>query len=61
MIGIFAKDWTGEPFDLFGPGHLIALAVIFLINLSFIWLGKSQNQKLKDLEDKIEYLLKRLG
>ena len=44
----FAKDYTGEPFQLFGTGHLIALAVILLINLSFIWLRKSQSQKLKD-------------
>ncbi len=44
----FAKDWTGEAFHLFGTGHLIALAVIVLINLSFILLRKSQDQKLKD-------------
>lgn len=44
----FAKDWAGEPFHLFGTGHLIALALIVLINLSFVWLRKSQNQRLKD-------------
>lgn len=44
----FAKHYTGEPFLLFGPGHLISLAVIIVINLSFIWLRKSENQKLKD-------------
>ncbi len=44
----FAKDWTGEPFHLFGTGHLIALAVIVLINLSFIWLRKSRSRGLKD-------------
>jgi hypothetical integral membrane protein (TIGR02206 family) len=44
----FAKDYHGEPFHLFGIGHLIALAVVLLFNLSFIWLRKSQNQKLKD-------------
>jgi len=44
----FVKDYTGEPFHLFGTGHLIALGVIILINLSFIWLRKSKNQKLKD-------------
>jgi hypothetical integral membrane protein (TIGR02206 family) len=48
MARFFAADWTGEPFHLFGTGHLIALAVIVLINLSFIWLRKSKNQKLKD-------------
>ncbi len=48
MAQFFAKDWTGEPFHLFGTGHLIALAVIVLINLSFIRLSKSQSQRLKD-------------
>jgi hypothetical integral membrane protein (TIGR02206 family) len=48
MIRFFAEDWTGEPFHLFGTGHLIALAVIVLINLSFIWLRKSQSQRFKD-------------
>ncbi len=44
----FAKDYSGEPFQLFGTGHLIALAIIALINLSFIWLRKSNDRKLKD-------------
>ena len=44
----FAKEWTGEPFQLFGTGHLIFLAMIVLINLSFIWLRKSESQQLKD-------------
>lgn len=44
----FVKDYTGEPFQLFGVGHLIALGIIILINLSLIWLRKSENQKLKD-------------
>jgi len=50
----FVKDYTGEPFHLFGRGHLIALAIIILINLSFIWLRKSENQKLKD---RVRYLI----
>lgn len=48
MAPFFAKDWTGEPFRPFGTGHLIALVVIVLINLSFTWLRKSQSQRLKD-------------
>lgn len=44
----FVKDYTGEPFRLFGPGHLIAIVIIIMINLSFIWLRKSNDQKLKD-------------
>jgi hypothetical integral membrane protein (TIGR02206 family) len=48
MTRFFAEDWTGAPFQLFGTGHLIALAVIILINLTFIWLRKSESQKLKN-------------
>jgi hypothetical integral membrane protein (TIGR02206 family) len=44
----FAKDYTGEPFHLFGTGHLIALAVVLLVNLAFIWVRKIENQKRKD-------------
>ena len=48
MSQYFDKDWAGEPFHLFGTGHLITLAVIVLINLSFIWLRKSSSRLLKD-------------
>jgi len=44
----FVKDYTGEPFHLFGIGHLIALSVILLINLSLIFVRRSNNQKFKD-------------
>ncbi len=47
MIQYFAKDWNGEPFHLFGTGHLIAIAALLVINLSFIWLRKSDNEQLK--------------
>lgn len=48
MAQYFVKDYTGEPFHLFGTGHLISLFVIILINLSLIRLRNSKNQKLKD-------------
>lgn len=48
MAQYFVKDYTGEPFHLFGTGHLIALFVVIIINLSLIRLRKSKNQKLKD-------------
>jgi hypothetical integral membrane protein (TIGR02206 family) len=48
MAQFFVEDWSGKPFRLFGTGHLIALAILVLINLSLIWLRKSQSQKLKD-------------
>ena len=44
----FVKDYTGEPFHLFGIGHLIALSVILLINLSLIFVQRRNNQKFKD-------------
>jgi hypothetical integral membrane protein (TIGR02206 family) len=54
MSQFFAKEYNGEPFQLFGFGHLITIAVIILINLSFIWLRKSDNQTLKD---RVRYLI----
>jgi hypothetical integral membrane protein (TIGR02206 family) len=30
MSQFFAKDYTGEPFELFGPAHLVALGVVLL-------------------------------
>jgi len=54
MFQYFAKEWNGEPFSLFGTGHLIAIAVLVMINLTFIWLRKSQDQKLKD---RVRYVL----
>jgi hypothetical integral membrane protein (TIGR02206 family) len=30
----FARDYTGAPFDLYGPGHLLALTIIALAGLS---------------------------
>ena len=44
----FVKDYTGEPFHLFGIGHLIALSVILLINLSLIFVQRRNNQKFRD-------------
>jgi hypothetical integral membrane protein (TIGR02206 family) len=47
MIEYFAKDYSGDPFQLFGTGHLIALGIILLINLSFIYV-RQQSQVFKD-------------
>ena len=41
MDQFFGLEFSGSPFQLFGPGHLIALAVIALINLSFIFWRKT--------------------
>jgi hypothetical integral membrane protein (TIGR02206 family) len=41
MEPYFTRDWTGEPFALFGTGHLIALAIVLLVNLSFIFFRRA--------------------
>jgi hypothetical integral membrane protein (TIGR02206 family) len=33
----FAKNYTGAPFELFGAAHLVALAIVLLVNLA--WFG----------------------
>ena len=40
MSQFFAKDWTGAPFVLFGPPHVIALIIIALVNLSVVLLRR---------------------
>lgn len=40
MGNIFAKDWQGAPFELFGTGHLIALGVIALLIAALLYFGK---------------------
>ncbi len=34
MGQFFAKDYTGAPFELFGPAHLVALGIVVLIILA---------------------------
>ncbi len=36
MGEFFTKDFTGEPFELFGTYHVIALLIILALNLSFL-------------------------
>jgi hypothetical integral membrane protein (TIGR02206 family) len=40
MSQFFAKDWTGEPFKLFGSAHLIALVVVLCLNLAVVFLWR---------------------
>jgi len=37
MEQFFTKEYSGAPFDLFGPAHLVILGVIVLIGFSFIF------------------------
>lgn len=38
IADLFAWDYQGEPFVLFGTAHLVALGLVLLLNLSFILL-----------------------
>ncbi len=37
----FAKDYTGEPFVLFGTAHLVALVLVVLVNVLVIYFRRS--------------------
>ncbi len=41
MTQFFAKDYTGGAFELFGSAHLVALALVLLINLVIVASRKS--------------------
>jgi hypothetical integral membrane protein (TIGR02206 family) len=40
MGQFFAKDYAGDPFELFGLPHIIALSVIALINVAIVCFGR---------------------
>ena len=48
-MNIFGKDWTGDPFFLFGLGHLLALAVIFLVNILIVTWGQRSSEKARKI------------
>ncbi|HET89584.1 MAG TPA: TIGR02206 family membrane protein [Chloroflexi bacterium] len=41
MSPYFARDYTGAPFDLFGPAHLAALGIVLLVNLWVVTLRRA--------------------
>ena len=47
MGQFFAKDWTGEPFVIFGPPHTVALILVLLSNLSLMRLRRVSPQARK--------------
>ncbi len=47
MTQYFAGDYTGDPFQLFGPHHLVALAIIALINIALIAFGRRIPERLR--------------
>ncbi len=48
MSGIFGKQWTGDPFYLFGAAHLLALGIIVVINILAVnWGRKASDENRK--------------
>lgn len=47
MNQLFAYDYTGNPFQLFGIWHLVALAVIVILNVALLGFRKSSEEKRK--------------
>ena len=47
MEQFFALDYNGSPFQLFGPGHLTALAIVLLMNVLLIVFRRHLNEKFR--------------
>ena len=47
MIQYFARDYHGAPFQLFGTAHLVALAIVVLVNISLLLFKLSPDTKLR--------------
>ena len=57
MGEFFGKDFSGEAFILFGTGHLIALAIIALVNISFLFWRRAGDQTRRRLRYGLAVLL----
>lgn len=47
MNEFFSKGFSGGPFVLFSTSHWVAIAIIILFNLSFLFLRRSPDQKIR--------------
>ncbi|MEW5871399.1 MAG: TIGR02206 family membrane protein [Chloroflexota bacterium] len=45
MGEFFVRDYHGQPFELFGTAHLVALGIVLLINLLVVYHRKSFNPR----------------
>jgi hypothetical integral membrane protein (TIGR02206 family) len=45
ILDYFAGDWKGAPFVLFGPPHLIGMAIILLVNLYLVFGWKNPSPR----------------
>jgi hypothetical integral membrane protein (TIGR02206 family) len=43
----FTKDYTGEPFELFGTAHLVALGIVLCVNLALLWVRRNPSPRLR--------------
>ena len=41
----FTRDYHGAPFELFGPAHLTALVIVFIILVSVVLLRKRFSER----------------
>src|SRR5512138_1888042 len=44
-MNIFGGDWAGDPFILFGTGHLVGLALIVLVNILLVYFGRRASER----------------
>jgi hypothetical integral membrane protein (TIGR02206 family) len=47
MDQFFSKNYTGEPFELFGIAHLIALGIVLLLNLALLLVRRNPSPRLR--------------
>jgi hypothetical integral membrane protein (TIGR02206 family) len=43
----WARDYTGRPFQLFGPAHLTVLLGVAALNVGWVWLGPLLNDEVR--------------
>jgi hypothetical integral membrane protein (TIGR02206 family) len=45
MGAFFSGEWNGDPFILFGTGHLIGLGIVLLVNVGLFFFGKGMSDR----------------
>jgi hypothetical integral membrane protein (TIGR02206 family) len=48
-VNIFGREWSGEPFELFGTWHLLALGLIVIANVLIVLWGKGSTERGKTI------------
>ena len=47
MDQFFSRNYTGAPFELFGPAHLTALGIVLLLNLALLLVRRNPSPRLR--------------